>query len=1156
MTAPAADPQVSASDPRASVFVTANAGSGKTSTLVKRVARLLLDKAPPEAILCVTYTKAAAAEMQRRLYEELGGWAVARDEALAGKLAELDEPHRELPVARALFAKALETPGGLKIQTIHAFCEKLLRRFPLEAGVAPGFQVLEASAAAKVSAKARDDLARFALEDGDGLLGKAYARFSVELSWPDFNAMFATFEARRAAIADYVEACEARDGVAADIWGRCGFDEQRRTADIEAEAAASIDWGGWRRAREALAASGAADQAIAAAMRPIGPGSTFMDIWACFRTQAGTPRAKLGAKAVDAGVRAWLVETQDRLGEAAALIKAARIAEDTLNAITLARAYGALYRAAKVQSGGLDFGDLIERTHQLLTVKADAAWVLYKLDGGIDHVLLDEAQDTAPEQWAILRALTGEFFAGAGRPVPGRKDRTAFAVGDEKQSIYSFQGARPEQFDAEGRRFQALVRGAGQSFRHVPLLESWRSTAPVLSFVDAVCADPQVLAALRPTAPGGASAGVPIVHIARREAGPGCVDPGCVDLWPLEESEPSDEPDWWEPVDQEPKQSANRKLAGRIARAIKATVAAGEAVFDKQARLWRPAAYGDFLILVRRRGTLFHEIIRALKREGVAVGGADRLRLSDHVVFQDLVALGRFALFPTDDLTLAALLRGPFCEVGEEDLFDLAHGRAEPLWGVLNRRADDRAAWASARDILAWAIGEAALRAPFDFYGRVLSRLDGEGRSMRARLLTRLGREAEDALDAFMGEALASEQRGALSLERLLAELAASEIEVKREQEDSSGRPGGEVRVMTAHGAKGLEAPIVFLPDTTTKVTVSGGPLLDAEGGGFLWAPRKGDDCLASDLARSDRERAGQEESLRLLYVALTRARDRLVICGVKTLDRYRQGSWQDFAARAFERPEVAARTREWVQDGMQIQRFGPDPEILIAAARSAPAVASLPPWARRFAPAEPVSQRYASPSTLAESERGPAPSPLAAREGLGRYRRGVLIHRLLQLLPDLAVEKWAAAARTLLEREDDLTLAQREEMAAAALGVLGDPRFAAVFGPGSRAEAAIAGGSPELPPGLAVSGRVDRLVIAPGRVLVADFKTNRPAPARIEDADPAYLVQMAVYAAVLREVFPGRTVEAALVWTDGPKLMPVPENIIDQTLARLRAEG
>jgi ATP-dependent helicase/nuclease subunit A len=478
------------------------------------------------------------------------------------------------------------------------------------------------------------------------------------------------------------------------------------------------------------------------------------------------------------------------------------------------------------------------------------------------------------------------------------------------------------------------------------------------------------------------------------------------------------------------------------------------------------------------------------------------------------------------------------------------------LWSALNRRADERAAWAAARSFLGWVIAEAATRAPFDFYARVLSRLDGAGRSMRARLLTRLGREAEDALDAFLGEALAAERRRVNSLERFLAQMALSEIEVKREPEDGAGPRGGEVRVMTVHGAKGLEAPIVFLPDTTTRARAMGGPLLETENGGFLWAPRKADDPIACRIARDDRERAAAHESLRLFYVALTRARDRLVLCGVGTRDQFHQGSWHDIALRAFEQPSVAAHTREVELGAMWIRRFGFDPPRAEALAETVWPIARPPDWTRRFAPADPAGRRYAAPSTLARSARGPFASPLDEQDGLSRYRRGLLIHRLLQVLPDLTADQRAAAAARLLEREVDLTAQQRREMATAALGVLSDARFAAVFGPDSRAEAAIAGGAGDLPPGLAVAGRVDRLVIEPDRVLVVDFKTNRPAPDRVEDADPAYLTQMAVYAAVLKDIFPKHRIEAALVWTDGPKLMPVPENIIAETLARLRRDG
>jgi ATP-dependent helicase/nuclease subunit A len=404
-----------------------------------------------------------------------------------------------------------------------------------------------------------------------------------------------------------------------------------------------------------------------------------------------------------------------------------------------------------------------------------------------------------------------------------------------------------------------------------------------------------------------------------------------------------------------------------------------------------------------------------------------------------------------------------------------------------------------------------------------------------------------------MGEALKAETRGERDLQTFVAAMASSDIEVKREQEAKDDEAGGEVRVMTVHGAKGLEAPIVILPDTTTRALRPLDPLLETGDGGFLWSARKADDCDASAEARAERNQATDNESLRLLYVALTRARNRLIIAGVKTKPQFFTESWRDLCERALEDPAIKPHLRiVAAAEGAQIVRYGVDPSPIPAAEREGPSPSPLPVWARILAPAEIGAARYASPSTLAESEKGPAPSPLTLVGGLGRYRRGELIHRLLQLLPDIEPFARPAAALALLGRERDLTPEQRVDMADAALGVLNDERFAAVFAPGSRAEVAIAGTAPGLPDGLAVSGRVDRLVIEGERVLVVDFKTNRPSPSRIEKADGAYLVQMAVYAAVLRAVFPGRRIEAALVWTDGPKLMPIPEELLASTLAAL----
>jgi ATP-dependent helicase/nuclease subunit A len=1139
-----ADPQVLASDPRASTFVAANAGSGKTSTLVKRVARLLLAGATPEAILCVTYTKAGAAEMQRRLFQDLGDWAMMSDPKLTEALAKIDEHGRDLSAARALFARALETPGGLKIQTLHAFCEKLLRRFPLEAGVSPGFTVLEDQAAEDVSKRAREDVARFALDQPNGPIGTAYAHFSIELDWQNFNDLLAGFETKRLAIAAYVDKCGNPHGAELDVWKRCGFERPTSPAAVEAEAMRKIRWIAWRRAADALLATGmSSDRERGVAMKAVTPDSAFAEVATIFLTVKGEARQRLGTKSLDPRELAWLIDEQERAVRTHGRWLAASVARDTVHALTLATAYASLYEGAKTAKGGLDFGDLIAHAHGLLTQKANAAWVLYKLDGGIEHVLLDEGQDTAPQQWEILRALTAEFFTGAGA---GPAGRTLFAVADEKQSIFSFQGAAPERFAVEKQAFATTVKAAGERFSEISLTESWRSTPEILTFVDSLFKPAEALAGLRPASGEGVRL-FPITHRPRRGRG------GCVELWPLDATDEVEEDDPWAPVNIEPKESAGRKLARRIAGSIRAMVARQQGVGERGTDKMRPCAFGDVLILVRRRNALFHEVIRALKREGVPVGGADRLKLSEHGVFEDLMALARFTRFPTDDLTLAALLRGPFCDVDEESLFDLAHDRQGSLWSSLDRRSGERSAWGAAASFLGWARGEAERAAPFDFFGRALSRLDGEGRSMRQRLLTRMGAEGEDALEAFLAQALASEGHDVRDLETFVARLSASDVEVKREQEDTGGRGGGAVRVMTVHGAKGLEAPIVILPDTTTRATDRGGALMETADGGFLWAPRKADDCPASAQARERRAKAAEGESSRLLYVALTRARDRLIVCGVESRPHLHERSWYDYVQRAFDALPIRPFALE---DGGEGWRYGPDPVPAAAAEDGAAAVLALPAWTRGLAPAESALARFVSPSALREDDKGASPSPLTGVKGLGRFRRGELIHRLLQLLPDIAEDGREAAARSLLKRQSDLTQAQRAEMAAAALAVLADPQFTAVFGPGSKAEVALAGAAARLPRGLAISGRVDRLVVEVDRVLVIDFKTNRPAPARIEDADDAYILQMAVYAAVLAEIFPERKIEAALVWTDGPALMAVPEKLLSAALDELATKA
>jgi ATP-dependent helicase/nuclease subunit A len=1157
--------QARAADPAINAFVMANAGSGKTTTLVDRVARLLLDGSKPDAILCLTFTKAAAAEMQRRLYQRLGAWAVKTDEDLREDLGKLEARAPEaydragLSRARALFARALETPGGLKIQTIHAFCEQLLRRFPIEAGVSPGFRVIDDAEAAAVSAIAREAMARASLSEAWPTLTDAYAAMSESLHHEAFEAMFGVFEAKRAALGDYVEHAESEGGLADFVARSVGFDDaaQADAEAIEAEAAdpATIDVERWLWAAEALdraKAAGDKDRAreIRVFVEGVRSGTVRLgDLQALLLTQKGAPAtwcAKSAAARAEPGLCDWLGEQQARVVEAAERLRAARVAAETTHALTLAGTYAQAYAAAKTATGALDFADLIVRARALLTDGPGAAWVLYKLDGGVDHLLIDEAQDTSPEQWAIARALTEEFFAGAGAREDGR-ERTVFVVGDEKQSIFSFQGAAPERLLAESQAYRRLAEAAGRSFETVELLQSWRSTPEVLAFVDRVFGTPDHARAL---SPGRGEIGDRIDVVVRHTAGR-TDGPGTVDLWPEEKEDPAEDRRAWDaPLDAGAGRGARRRVAERIVAEVRDIVERGEGVHDKKAadrRAWRPADWGDVLILVKKRGPMFEEILRALKRSGVPVAGADRLKLAEHPVFEDLLALGRAALYPEDDLTLAGLLRSPLCDVDEEGLFDLAQGRSGALWRALKARGDERPEWTAARVLVRWFRAEAKVHAPFDLYARLLNRRDARGLTVRQRFMTRLGGEAADALDAFLDQARAAEGRGVADLERFCATLAAIDQTVKREMDE----PRGEVRVMTAHSSKGLEAPIVILPDTIFS-DPRGDALLETADGGFLWCGSSERDCDASAAARETRKARNKEESLRLLYVGLTRARDRLIIGGRIASNRKIESivekvdAWWGPVFTAFDALEGV---RDVETASGPARRFGADPVRLGRSTAIAADPAALPDWLMTE-PAREDADRRAAPSRQDEAADAPAPSPLATAAGpgapLGRFRRGDLIHRLLERLPDIpAVDRPGAAVR-MLSRERDLDDAQREEMIAAAFAVLDDDRFAPVFGSGSRPEVALTGSIGMT----AVSGRMDRLVVTPDRVLVVDYKTNRPAPARIEDADPAYVRQLAIYAAILGDLYPDRQVEAALVWTDGPRLMAVPRAMLDAALS------
>ncbi len=1141
--AAAAQAQSRAADPAASAWVAASAGTGKTKVLTDRVLSLLLSGTPPTRLLCLTFTKAAAAEMANRLHDQLGHWAAAEDEVISAAAARLTgrpATAEDIQRARRLFAEVLDAPGGIRIQTIHGFCQALLRRFPLEAGVAPHFSVIDERTAAEMLEGAREEVLARARQGEDETLARALADITLRIGENGFAELMREFTKEQGRLAPLLQN-DGRLDAAVGSWRASrglGADETAEAIVAQAGGDRAFDRAKLPWAAEALAGGSAHDAAMAAGIRewlaadPAERQSRFGAYVALYSTPdpvAGGLKRKFrlvtqATAAANPGVGEFLESEADRVLGVERRWRGAKIVEGTTALLRLGGAMLATYRRHKTERALLDYDDLILKARSLLRGKGAPAWVLYKLDGGIDHILIDEAQDTNPEQWEVVTALAEEFFVGAGaRP----ETRTVFAVGDAKQSIFSFQRADPEAFDRLRRHFGQRVRDSGGDWREVPMETSFRSVRAVLDAVDAVFARPAA-------ANGVVAADRPMRHAAAR-IGAG----GLVEVWPLVQKLPAAEPlPWQPPVVRVPEDSPRARLAGTIARRIHAWVRGPETEDCGLPARGRRIRAGDVMVLVRRRSDFVENLVRALKTLDIPVAGVDRMVLAEQMAVMDLIALGRFLLLPDDDLTLATVLKGPFVGLDETALFELAHGRgARSLWAELRRRRHESLAFNGAESFLAKLLARADFVPPYEFYGALL----GAGGGRKA-ILGRLGPEAADPIDEFLALALAYERAHPPSLEGFLHWIEAGAVEVKRDLEHGVR---DEVRVLTVHGAKGLQAPIVFLADTTD-MPRQVPPILWTDTGQPLWSPRREDDDQEATLARQAAGRRRDQEYRRLLYVAMTRAEDRLYVCGWTGRGARTPVCWYDLVANGLQ--NIATPAAMSIEEGveprpglrLEVRQLGP---AVPRPPASAPIVApgDLPAWVRSPPPPEPEPPVPLIPSRPADEE----PAITFGLRGFGeaRFVRGRLAHRLLQRLPELAESQREVACHRFLARPiHGLLPADRDALARQILAVIADPAFAPLFAPGSLAELPIVGQVR----GRVISGRIDRLAVADGRVMVVDYKTSRSPPASIQDVPILYLKQMAAYRALLERIYKGLSIDCFLLWTDGPACMPLPGELLD----------
>lgn len=1086
-----------AAHPHHSVWVAASAGSGKTKVLTDRVLNLLLEGCEPERILCLTFTKAAAAEMANRVRVRLGEWAILPEKDLQKSLEKmqgsLPSPEK-MKRARTLFGLTLDTPGGLKIQTIHSFCQSLLKRFPLEAGLSPFFEVandtqrqaLLKTAFHKVMVDPRhqDLVLRFSEQTLEELNDFILQSQSSLRALKDGEAIqkIKKLDCHVASLLAMTTGGDARNGPEGSVTflqtliAHIPVESLKQNLSLFEEGSSTDQTRGRALARF-LALSN--EEKI----------QSYEDYLSVFLTQKGEKRACLltqKAALKSPEYKDLLEEEGNRLEGWLTTYHEWEIATVSQGFLTYSLDFLKTYEALKKAQSLLDYEDLILKSAALLK-NPGCHWVLYKLDGGLDHILVDEAQDTSPTQWQVIRAVAEEFYANS---ADDPRTRTLFIVGDGKQSIYSFQGADPAVFSQMQQDLSTFARNSGQVWKDIDLNVSFRSTPQILAVVDAVFAH-------YPLSKN------PLDHMPFRKE-----SSGHVEVWPLIKEE-MDEPleSWCPPLTQRHTDSPQKRLARVIAKTIRGWLV-GPGPLSKS------IAPGDVLILVRRRTSFVDTLIRALKEHEVPVAGIDRLWLLDSLAVQDLLKIAEFLLLPEDDLTLATVLKGPLCDMSEDDLLKLAHGRdTSSLW----KRLQNNAAYHEVTQLLKDLLSRVDFLTPFALFSYILAPLQG-----RKKWQARLGQESLDSLDEFLNLCLNFQEEKTPSLQGFLHWISQEVIELKRDLDQSN-----QVRIMTVHGSKGLQAPIVFLPDTT-QIPLDLPPFEFYENT-LVWLPPASKDVsLTKELKQKLREKQ-KEEYNRLLYVALTRAEDALYVCGWEGSG---QETWYDLVTQGIQK--IGEEVNFFHQDltGKGWRLSSPQKSEAFSLVSEKPTVFFLPPWLKT----PPILE--ITPQFLRPSEGEDDTSFGSSDFGSFGTQRGILIHKLLETLASVSEDRRTIVASKFLEKEKvpkDIA----HEMVESVSRVF--KAYPDLFGPNSQGEVPIMG---KMGASL-LSGQMDRLVMAEDYLLCIDFKTHTHVPEGLHYIPEAYLRQMAYYQMALSKIYPERPILCGILWTHLPRLDLIPEILL-----------
>ena len=528
----------------------------------------------------------------------------------------------------------------------------------------------------------------------------------------------------------------------------------------------------------------------------------------------------------------------------------------------LAKIFLDKYDLYKQQNSLLDYDDLIYLTQNLLTDNHAKDWVMRKLDGGIDHLLVDEAQDTSPEQWNIINAIIAELYLST------KEQKTVFVVGDEKQSIFSFQGANLSSFDHFNQSLSNKLSNANRDFKNITLEWSYRSTKEIIDIVYLIFEQ------IKNTTPQlFTSENFKILPFRDSHK-------GRVEIWPLIIGEKDQRQFWSLPQEQNNYQSTQQLLAQQIASFIKNQIVSKRILHATNL----PVKEADFMILVRKRDELVFEIINCLKNSGLQIEDIDRVTLDKSLSVLDLISVGKFVLLPQDDLNLASLLKSPIIGMSEEQLQSLAISRGKnSIWVYLSNLPEYRTLY----EKLCYFLQIYKISNCGNFFLLIADCLD-----IRKILLACNGSDSNDLINELIYLSSNYSNNVDSSLQSFIYWFENNSIEIKRNFESSN-----KIRVMTVHASKGLQAPIVILCDTTSLPTNKNKFIWTEEGEIFSIIQSSNSPEFFKDLKEQEQQKELQEY-IRLLYVAMTRAEDHLVICGHHSSNKLPENCWYELISR------------------------------------------------------------------------------------------------------------------------------------------------------------------------------------------------------------------------------------------------------------------